>query len=123
MYNEIITEHFMNPRNIGELEHPSRVIKIGNAVCGDTFILHIAYNNNQEITDVRYKAYGCATSIATVSVFSEFIQNKCISDLSAVSETEIEALLGELEPNQMHCLDIMKELFKELGIPEGTNAC
>ncbi|MDO7485896.1 iron-sulfur cluster assembly scaffold protein [Peribacillus frigoritolerans] len=68
MYNEIITEHFMNPRNIGELEHPSRVIKIGNAVCGDTIILHIAYNNNQEITDVRYKAYGCATSIATVSV-------------------------------------------------------
>lgn len=114
MYNEIITEHFMNPRNIGELDHPDHIVKIGNSICGDTIVLHVRYAAEGRIADVKFKAYGCATSIATASVFSAYIINKTDSELLGISRSEMELLLGELEPSQMHCLDIMAELFDGL---------
>ncbi len=123
MYNEIIAEHFMNPRNIGELASPDLVIKIGNAVCGDTIILHVAHDEEMNITDVKVKAYGCATSIATASVFSDYIRNRNIREVAETPESEISVMLGELEPNQMHCQDILKALFAQLANPEGKTTC
>lgn len=115
MYNDIIAEHFMNPRNIGELERPDERISIGNPICGDTIHLDVAFKDGR-IADMKYKAYGCATSIATASVFSEFAIGKTVSEIRETSSGEREAMLGELEPNQMHCLDILSELFRSLGL-------
>ncbi|WP_127532032.1 iron-sulfur cluster assembly scaffold protein [Paenibacillus kobensis] len=109
MYNEIVARHFMDPMNVGELASPDETVRIGNAVCGDTIIMHLALEDGR-ITDVKYRAYGCAVSIATASIASEYFTGKELKELSGRSNAELAALLGELEPNQKHCIDIMLEL-------------
>ncbi|MBH5318815.1 iron-sulfur cluster assembly scaffold protein [Paenibacillus sp. GSMTC-2017] len=110
MYNSIIVDHFTSPRNIGELEDRDEEISIGNPVCGDTIHLHLK-KNDKTIVDVKFKAYGCATSIATASVFSEYIKNKTIDQIRETVNPAREEMLGELEPSQRHCLDILAQLF------------
>ncbi|MEC0231020.1 iron-sulfur cluster assembly scaffold protein [Paenibacillus alba] len=113
MYNAIISDHFMNPRNIGEIVQPDLAFRIGNPICGDTMHVCVTFHESQ-IKGIKYKAYGCAASIATASIFSEFVQGKAIAELSRMSQTGRRELLGELEPNQKHCLDILDELFDSL---------
>ncbi|GFN33273.1 iron-sulfur cluster assembly scaffold protein [Paenibacillus xylaniclasticus] len=113
MYNEIVAKHFMEPVNVGELESPDETVRIGNAVCGDTIIMHLALQEGR-ITDVKYRAYGCAVSIATASIASEFFMGKELKELSALDNAELAALLGDLEPNQKHCIDIMLELREQV---------
>ncbi|MFD0588620.1 iron-sulfur cluster assembly scaffold protein [Paenibacillus sp. GCM10027627] len=110
MYNAIIVDHFTAPRNIGELADRDDEISIGNSVCGDTIHLHMK-RDGDKITDVKFKAYGCATSIATASIFSEYITGKSIGDICATEASARSEMLGELDPSQRHCLDILTQLF------------
>ncbi|NOV00851.1 iron-sulfur cluster assembly scaffold protein [Paenibacillus planticolens] len=118
MYNAIISDHFMNPRNIGEIIDPDLAFRIGNPVCGDT--IHVCVNfHESKIKEIKYKAYGCATSIATASIFSENVQGKAIDELCGMTPSSRAELLGELEPNQKHCLDILNKLFDSFHAPDG----
>lgn len=110
MYNEIVSSHFMNPLNVGELDSPDEIVKIGNAVCGDTIVMHLALGEDGTIKEVRYRAYGCAVSIATASIASEYFTGHNVAALSSTPNETLAALLGELEPNQKHCVDILLEL-------------
>ncbi|HTG71063.1 MAG TPA: iron-sulfur cluster assembly scaffold protein [Candidatus Udaeobacter sp.] len=113
MYNAIISEHFMSPRNIGELEMPDERIKIGNPICGDT--IHVGIELKEDlIFDIKYKAYGCAASIATASIFSEYVKGKTLQQIRDTPLADKETMLGELEPNQMHCYEILLELFHSM---------
>jgi nitrogen fixation protein NifU and related proteins len=111
MYNPIIVDHFSNPRNAGEIKDKDYQIKIGNPVCGDTIFLDLKLEQNHVI-DAKFRAYGCAGSIATASIFSEYILGKSISQIVQTPESYKEKMLGELEPPQMHCLHILKQLFE-----------
>lgn len=118
MYNAIISDHFMNPRNIGEIVHPDLEFRIGNPICGDT--IHVCVNfQESRIKEIKYKAYGCATSLATASIFSECVQGKAINELIDITLAGREEMLGELEPNQKHCLDILNELFNSFQEGQG----
>lgn len=111
MYNPIIVDHFSNPRNIGEIKEKDYQVKIGNPVCGDTIFLDLKIEKNH-VEDAKFKAYGCAGSIATASIFSEYIVGKSISQIVQTPDSYKENMLGELEPTQMHCLQILKQLFE-----------
>jgi nitrogen fixation protein NifU and related proteins len=116
MFNDIICEHFMNPRNIGEFENPDYVVEIGNPICGDT--VHMFLNvEEQQITQVSYRAYGCSTSIATASIVSEFIKGKKLDELSSITRDEVTEWLGELEPAQYHCIDIGFSILTQCSNP------
>lgn len=114
MYNSIIVNHFSNPRNVGELTKKSHVIKIGNPVCDDQISMDLDWDENFKICDVKYRAYGCATSIATASLFSEFARGKTLSEIAETPHTTIEEMLGDLEPSQMHCLELLKSLVSDI---------
>ena len=75
MYNPTIIENFSRPTNVGELESPTFVVEIGNPVCDDKVKLFVSIENN-EIKDVLFKAYGCATSIASANILCDFLKNK-----------------------------------------------
>lgn len=115
MYNAIIIENFTNPKNTGTLDDYSHLINTGNPVCDDRLSIWVKVENGI-ITDTSQKAYGCATSLATSSIFSEYIKGKSVDDINNIkdSRTLAEELLGDLEPSQMHCYDIFEDLVEDL---------
>lgn len=120
MFNDTISEHFMNPRNTGELENPDYVIEIGNPICGDTIHMFLRVEN-ECITEVTYLAYGCSTSIATASIISEVVKDKTFNEISQYHREDVANWLGELEPAQSHCIDIGYSLIKEAASPTQTS--
>lgn len=105
MYNDIICEHFMNPRNTGVLAEADYMVEVGNPICGDTVHLYLKVEG-KKITDVRYQAYGCSASIATASIVSEQVIGREMDELTQFTKEQVSEWLGELEPAQQHCVDI-----------------
>lgn len=113
MFNDIIVRHFSNPTHAGELADASRSIELGNPVCGDRIRVEIRLDGDR-IAAARYQAWGCATSLATGNAFCAHIEDKSLGEAAGASPATIEALLGELEPSQMHCLEMLRALFAQL---------
>lgn len=113
MYNSIIIDHFSNPRHSGDLIDANAELKIGNPVCGDTIFLKIKIEENR-ILNAKFQAYGCATSLATADIFADYITGQDLAEVHKLSEQEIKSMLGELEPSQMHCLNILNDLFRQI---------
>ncbi|HHY36414.1 MAG TPA: Fe-S cluster assembly scaffold protein NifU [Firmicutes bacterium] len=105
MYSDKVMEHFMNPRNIGEIEKPDGVGQVGNPRCGDIMKITIKVEDNR-ITDVKFKTFGCAAAIATSSMITEMAKGKTIEEaLQLTNESVAEALDG-LPPVKMHCSNL-----------------
>ena len=113
MYNDIIVDNFSNPKFVGDLESADYKFEIGNPVCGDRIHMQVELDGDY-IRDSRFRAWGCATSVATANIFCESIIGLSIEAISARESTEISAMLGELEPSQQHCINILIELHQEL---------
>ena len=78
MYSDKVMDHFQNPRNVGEIENASGVGTVGNAKCGDIMKMYLKIDENEIITDVKFKTFGCGAAIATSSVATELIKGKGI---------------------------------------------
>lgn len=117
MFNDLIVRHFSNPSHTGTIAEPSRVLELGNAVCGDRIRVDLRIDGDH-IAEARYQAWGCATSLATGNAFCEYIEGKVLHDAIDTSPAAMEALLGELEPSQMHCLEMLRALFAKLDAPD-----
>jgi len=113
--NEIIEKHFMNPKNIGQMEDHDIRVYVGNPVCSDTLNMDLKIGSDGNIKDVRYHAYGCSTSLATASIVSEFLKKACLNDIKTVSRETIALMLGDLEPRERHCIDIGYSVVKQVS--------
>lgn len=113
MYNDIIIENFSDPKHSREIQNPHLEIEVGNPVCGDRIRIQIEIEN-QKISQGVFRAWGCATSVATANIFCSSINGKTIETLVNRDRNEIDQMLGELEPSQYHCLDILHELHNKL---------
>lgn len=93
-YSAKVMDHFSNPRNVGEIENPSAVGEVGNAVCGDIMKIYLKIENNI-ITDVKFKTFGCGAAVATSSMATELIKGKSVDEaLTLTNKAVIEALDG-----------------------------
>jgi nitrogen fixation NifU-like protein len=110
-YSEKVMEHFRNPRNVGEIENPDGVGKVGNPVCGDIMELYITVKGGI-ITDAKFKTFGCGAAIATSSMITELIKNKSIEDALKISNRAVAEALGGLPPIKMHCSVLAEEALK-----------
>lgn len=90
-------------------------IKVGNDVCDDQLVLQLNVNEDGEVCEIKYRAYGCATSIATGNIFCEFVKGKSLELISATDQNQRNKMLGELDPSQHHCLDILNNIFNRVG--------
>jgi nitrogen fixation NifU-like protein len=107
-YSEKVMDHFMNPRNMGEIEDADGVGTAGNPVCGDTMKITLKIEEGRVI-DVRFKTFGCGAAIAASSMVAELVKGKTIEEaLQVTNETVAEALDG-LPPIKMHCSVLAKE--------------
>ncbi len=114
MFNETIVENFTNPCFQGELESAAVQLRIGNPVCGDRMVITLATDAGL-VRQARFQAWGCATSIATANVFCRYISGRPLAQVQAVEPREIDGLLGELDPAQRHCRDMLHDLFGQLA--------
>jgi len=110
-YSEKVMEHFKNPRNVGEMENPDGVGRVGNPVCGDVMELYIKVNDST-ITDAKFKTFGCGAAIATSSMVTELVKGKSISEALQISNRAVAEALGGLPPIKMHCSVLAEEALK-----------
>jgi nitrogen fixation NifU-like protein len=110
-YSEKVKEHFRNPRNVGEIENPDGVGKVGNPVCGDIMELYIKVKEGV-IIDAKFKTFGCGAAIATSSMVTELVKNKTIEEALKISNRAVAEALGGLPPIKMHCSVLAEEALK-----------
>jgi len=111
MYSPQIAEHVANPRNVGELEHPSGVGDVTNEVCLDRIRLTIRVEG-ETLIDARVKANGCAPTIAAASVLTELIIGRDVRELGHLSRKDIADALGHLPPAKSHCTALAIEALR-----------
>ena len=107
-YTEQVMDHFMNPRNMGEMEDPSGVGTVGNAKCGDIMRIYIKVEDNV-ITDVKFKTFGCGAAIATSSKATELVKGKTLDEALQITNKMVMDALGGLPPVKVHCSVLAEE--------------
>jgi nitrogen fixation protein NifU and related proteins len=107
-YNEIVMDHFTNPRNMGEIENPSGVAEVGNPVCGDVMRLYLKIDGDR-IIDAKFKTFGCSAAIASSSMTTELIIGKSIDEALRISNEAVTEALGGLPPAKQHCSVLAEE--------------
>ena len=107
-YTQQVMDHFMNPRNMGEMENADGVGTVGNAKCGDIMRIYIKVENDV-ITDVSFKTFGCGAAIATSSKATELVKGKTIDEALTITNKMVMDALGGLPPVKVHCSVLAEE--------------
>jgi nitrogen fixation NifU-like protein len=110
-FNKTVMDHFMNPRNVGEIENADAVGEAGSAQCGDMMTLYLKIDN-EKVTDAKFKTFGCGAAIASSSMATELLKGKSIDDALALSNGEVLKALGGLPENKVHCSVMVEEAVK-----------
>ncbi len=105
-YSDTVMDHFMNPRNVGEIENADGVGEVGNPVCGDMMTFYIDVDDDDRITDVKFKTFGCGAAIAVSSMVSEMAKGKTLDEALKISRQDVAEQLGGLPENKMHCSNL-----------------
>lgn len=108
IYTEKVMDHFNNPRNVGEIENADGIGEVGNAKCGDIMRMYLKIDDNR-ITDVKFKTYGCGSAIASSSMATELIKGKTIDEVLEVTNKAVAEALDGLPPVKMHCSVLAEE--------------
>ena len=111
LYTEKVMDHFTNPRNVGEIENPSGVGEVGNAKCGDIMRIYLLIEN-EVITDVKFKTFGCGSAIASSSVSTELIKGKTVDEALALTNKQVVNELGGLPSVKLHCSVLAEQAIK-----------
>ncbi|MDR1734575.1 MAG: Fe-S cluster assembly scaffold protein NifU [Oscillospiraceae bacterium] len=110
-YTEKVMDHFINPRNVGEIDNPDGVGEVGNAKCGDIMKVFLRVEEGI-LTDVKFKTFGCASAIATSSMATEMIKGKPIAEALALTNKAVAEALDGLPPVKMHCSVLAEDAVK-----------
>lgn len=110
-YSEKVIEHFRNPRNMGELENPDGVGRVGNPTCGDMMEIQIKVDNGI-IKDIKFKTFGCGAAIATSSMITELAKGKTIEEAMKITKQQVAEELGGLPPIKMHCSNLAADALR-----------
>jgi len=102
MYTDKVMDHFSNPRNIGEIEDADGVGEVGNPVCGDMMSFYINVQNDK-ISNIKYKTFGCVAAIAVSSIVSEMAMGKMLSEAKKITKKSVADSLDGLPKEKMHC--------------------
>jgi nitrogen fixation NifU-like protein len=105
-YSEKVMDHFMNPRNVGEIPDADGVGTVGNPVCGDMMAFYIKVDDEGRLSDVKFKTFGCGAAIAVSSMVSELAKGMTLEEAKELSNKDVADELDGLPPNKMHCSNL-----------------
>src|SRR6185503_5079562 len=111
LYNETVMDHFINPRNMGDLKDADGVGEVGAAACGDIMKISLKIKDGK-IQDARFKTFGCGSAIASSSMATERIKGRTVEEVMNFSNQEVVAALGGLPPVKIHCSVLAEEALK-----------
>lgn len=104
-YSEKVMDHFMSPRNVGEIENPDGVGEVGNPVCGDMMTFYIKVRDDR-LEDVKFETFGCGAAIAVSSMVSEMAKGKTLDEAMQITPDSVAAELEGLPKQKMHCSNL-----------------
>jgi len=110
-YTDKVLDYFRNPRNMGKMEDPDGIGKVGNSVCGDVMWIYIKVKKGI-ITDCKFETFGCVAAIATSSVVTELAKGKSFEQALKITNKDVANELEGLPPIKMHCSLLAEEGLK-----------
>jgi len=135
-YTDIVKDHYMNPRNTGEIENPDGFGEMGNLSCGDAMRLTFKLGEDGRVADIKFKTFGCGSAIASASMLTTMCVGKTLEEIRQITNKDIADALGGLPREKMHCSVMGQEAlaaaikFYETGgqtpaqaVKEGTIVC
>jgi nitrogen fixation NifU-like protein len=105
MYSEKVMEHFMNPRNVGEIKDADGAGTVGNPVCGDMMTFYIKVKDDR-LEDIKFKTFGCGAAIAVSSMISEMAKGKTLDEALKITNKDVANELDGLPSNKLHCSNL-----------------
>ena len=103
LYTDTVMDHFMNPRNVGEIPDADGIGEVGNAKCGDIMKMYMKINDEGVIEDIKFKTFGCGAAVATSSMATEMVKGKTIEEALKLTNKAVAEALDGLPPVKMHC--------------------
>ena len=111
MYSEKVMDHFMNPRNVGEINDADGVGQVGNPKCGDIMKMYLKIENDV-IIDAKFKTFGCGAAVATSSMATELVRGKSVDEALKITNQAVAEALDGLPPVKMHCSNLAEEAIR-----------
>jgi len=112
MYSKKVMDHFLNPRNVGEIKNADGVGTVGNPICGDVMSFYIKVKDDR-IKDVKFKTFGCGAAIAVSSMVSEMVKGKTIDEAMKITNKMVVGKLDGLPPHKLHCSNLGADALHE----------
>ena len=110
-YSEKVVDHFMNPRNVGEMENASGIGTVGNVQCGDIMRVFLKIENGI-IEDATFKTFGCGAAVATSSMATEMVKGKTVEEALKITNNSVMEALGGLPAVKKHCSVLAEEALQ-----------
>ena len=112
VYSDKVMDHFMNPRNVGEIKDADGVGEVGNPVCGDMMTFYIKVKDNR-LEDVKFKTFGCGAAIAVSSMASEMAKGKTLEEAVKITPSLVAEELAGLPKNKLHCSNLGAQALRK----------
>ena len=122
-YTEKVKDHFLNPRNVGEVENPDGVGEVGSLACGDALKLTFKLDKEGRIVEAKFKTFGCGAAVATSSMATELIKGKPLSEVIKLTNAAVVEALGGLPAVKVHCSVLAEEAVKAALYDYYTRKC
>ncbi|HEY7528490.1 MAG TPA: Fe-S cluster assembly scaffold protein NifU [Candidatus Deferrimicrobiaceae bacterium] len=110
-YTAKVMDHFMNPRNVGEIENADGVGEVGNPACGDMMRLYLKVEEGK-IVEAKFRTFGCGAAIASSSMLTEMIKGKTLEEARAITNQQVSDALDGLPPVKIHCSVMAEQAVK-----------
>ena len=110
-YSEKVMDHFMNPRNVGEIDGADGVGEVGNPACGDMMRLYLKIEEGR-VLDAKFRTFGCGAAIASSSMLTEMIKGKTVDEARAITNQQVAEALDGLPAVKIHCSVMAEQAVK-----------